>query len=72
METQEFQALVKTGRLTLGQALDHAISMPKSGKTIPDLRNAIKAGKLGDVTLDTPLAEAFKKAGLTADSFKKK
>lgn len=60
METQEFKALVESGQLTIGQALDHAISMPKSGKTIPDLRSAIKAGKLGDTTLDTPLAEAFK------------
>ena len=60
METQEFKALVESGQLTIGQALDHAISMPKSGKTIPDLQKAIKAGKLGDTTLDTPLAEAFK------------
>jgi len=60
METQEFKALVESGQLTIGQALDHAISMPKSGKTIPDLQKAIQAGKLGDTTLDTPLAEAFK------------
>ena len=60
METQEFKALVESGQLTIGQALDHAISMPNSGKTIPDLQKAIQAGKLGDTTLDTSLAEAFK------------
>ena len=60
METAEFKALAESGNLTIGQAIDHAMTMPKAGSRIEDLKTAISAGKLGETTLDTPLAEAFK------------
>jgi hypothetical protein len=59
METEQFKQLAESGELTMGQALDHAMTMPKAGSRIQDLKKAIAAGKLGDTTLDTPLKEAL-------------